>query len=269
MKNYKVYQDGVSVATLDPDVFEHEITSGLTAGNVYKITITAVTDVGEGSHSLPSNLWAVDAPSAPSFSITATTRDSCTISWSAVTAPTNSVINGYVIQMDDGRGNDLEVVYDGSSNPSVLEYTVTGLEKQLTYTVTGYAVNKAGIGASATSTTCFTAAIPGQPGTPQLVSSSDSNIQVSWEPAYDNGGSPIKEYQLYQDLVEGLGSANVESWTMIFNGDALSYDWTGPTALKEYKFRVRAVSDQNLESQYSSIASFVAADVPAQIAFPS
>lgn len=58
----------------------------------------------------------------------------------------------------------------------------------------GYAVNKAGNGANSTVITCFTATIPGQPGTPRLVSSSTTNIEVAWDPAYDDGGSPLKQY---------------------------------------------------------------------------
>jgi len=264
LSNYKVYVDGVLEATVSADVLSYSLTS-VTAGNSYKITITAVTDVGEGIESLPATFWAVDVPTGPTFTVTGTTRDSCTFTWSSVAAPTNSVINGYVLLMDNGAGSEFSVAYNGATNPSVLEYTVEGLEKQLTYTVTGYAVNKAGNGVNATETTCFTAASPGQPGTPQWISSSDTHIEVDWEPAYDNGGSPLKEYQLYYDLIEGTGSANVETWTLIYNGDATTYTWSSPTALANYKFKVRAVSDQNLESSYSSIATFIAADVPDQI----
>jgi hypothetical protein len=60
--------------------------------------------------------------------------------------------------------------------------------------------------------TCYTVTIPGQPGKPQLVTSDSSSIQVSWEPAYDDGGSPIKSYQLEIDEVEGLDAPNEENW---------------------------------------------------------
>jgi hypothetical protein len=36
----------------------------------------------------------------------------------------------------------------------------------------------------------------------------------------------------------------------------------------KYKFRVMAVSEQNLQSKYSKIASFYAASLPATITFP-
>jgi len=67
------------------------------------------------------------------------------------------------------------------------------------------AFNKAGSGANSTIITCYTATIPGQPGSPQLVSSSATQITVKWQPAYDDGGSPISFYELSMDKIEGLG----------------------------------------------------------------
>ena len=60
--------------------------------------------------------------------------------------------------------------------------------------------------------------VPGQPGAPKLVTSTASSIEVSWTPAYDDGGSPILEYQLEMDPVEGLGGAKIEDWQNIFTG---------------------------------------------------
>jgi len=70
--------------------------------------------------------------------------------------------------------------------------------------------------------TCFTVTIPNQPGIPQLVRSSDFSIQIKWGPAYDDGGSPIKEYQVEMDEVEGIGFANIEEWENVFTGAALT-----------------------------------------------
>ena len=86
--------------------------------------------------------------------------------------------------------------------------------------------NKAGSGANSTFVTCYTVTVPGQPGKPQLVSSSSSQITVEWQPAYDDGGSPIKFYQLEMFLVEGLGLANVRNWVVKFTGPALTYSVT-------------------------------------------
>ena len=47
-----------------------------------------------------------------------------------------------------------------------------------------------------------------------MVTSSHTHIELRWDPAYDDGGSPIKEYHLYMDAVEGLASPNVENWVL-------------------------------------------------------
>lgn len=86
------------------------------------------------------------------------------------------------------------MAYDGTSTPSQISYTVQGLTSRTTYRLKVYGINKAGDGVKSDIITCFTATVPGQPGTPELVSSTATSIKVKWAPAYDDGGSPIKEY---------------------------------------------------------------------------
>ena len=84
-------------------------------------------------------------------------------------------------------------------------------------------MNKSGEGSYSDTITCYTVSVPGQPGTPRMVTSSATSIELVWEPAYEDGGSPILEYQLEMDEVEGIGASNIESWTSIFTGHALTY----------------------------------------------
>lgn len=67
---------------------------------------------------------------------------------------------------------------------------------QTTYRLKAYAINKSGNGVYSDIITCYTATIPDQPGRPTLVASTSTSITVAWEPAFDNGGSPILEYIL-------------------------------------------------------------------------
>jgi hypothetical protein len=46
--------------------------------------------------------------------------------------------------IDNGKGGDFIVAYDGSLNPSKFDYSIEGLEAQTTYQIMGYAINKAG-----------------------------------------------------------------------------------------------------------------------------
>ena len=75
--------------------------------------------------------------------------------------PTNSLITGYVMLIDDGRDGDYHIAYNGINNPSVLTYNIQNLKPQTTYKIIGYAVNKAGHGTNSTAITCYTATIPG------------------------------------------------------------------------------------------------------------
>jgi hypothetical protein len=89
-----------------------------------------------------------------------------------------------------------------------------------------------------------------------------------WEPAYDDGGSPIKEYRLFVDKVEGVAAANIERWDLVYSGTDLRYNLaTGLTAAAAYRFKVRAVSEQYLESPFSSVSVFYAAALPPTLAF--
>ena len=70
------------------------------------------------------------------------------------------------------------------------------------------------------------------------------------------------------DEVEGREVANIESWDLVYTGDALSYDVTsGLTATKAYRFRVKSKSEYLIESPFSSVSIFYAAALPSQIVF--
>lgn len=103
-----------------------------------------------------------------------------------------------------------------------------------------------------------------------MVTSSATHIELRWDPAYDDGGSPIEEYQLYMDQVEGVGEANVENWVLQFAGKALTYTvTTGLTPKKSYRFKVLAKNEYDILSQYSDITEWIAAALPAKITFPA
>jgi hypothetical protein len=100
-------------------------------------------------------------PSAPVLTLTDTSRDSCTVEWTSVTPPTNSLITGYQVLIDDGLDGEYSVGYDGNGNPSKVNAVVTGLNSRTTYRLTVLAKNKAGSGSESEVITCFTVTIPG------------------------------------------------------------------------------------------------------------
>ncbi len=264
---YHVYQDSVKIASVDATVYEYEVTSGLTAGTGYTFAISAETDIGEGLKSHSKTFYAVDIPSVPTLSVTASTRDTCTITWSEVSPPANTVIQGYVLMINDGLESDTySIAYNGQHNPATFKAVVEGLSARRNYKVKGYAINKAGSGTESSTVTCYTSAPPGQPGRPKLISSTTDSIQVEWEPAFEDGGTTISQYQLYYDEVEGANVANSENWVLAVNSNVLTYNITGLTATKLYRLKVRAKSGNIVAGDYSPIAQLYAASVPDQIA---
>lgn len=225
LDSFKIYKDKtVLIDTVDASQLSY--TYSTTSGEVYHISISSVSEIGEGAQSNPLTIWAINLPSAPTLSLTDTSRDTCSISWTAVVPPSNSLITGYIVLIDDGLDGDFVIGYNGAGNPSAREATIEGLSSRTTYRLKVYATNKAGLGAVSDEITCFTVTIPNQPGRPQLVTSTSSSIKVEWEPAFDDGGSPIAEYQLEMDEVEGIGEANIETWVNVFSGAALTYTVT-------------------------------------------
>ena len=125
---YKIYANGDLVTTVSPQTLSHTLDT-VTQGNSYIVAISAFSIIGEGAKSLDSLFWAIDTPTAPILSVLKTSRDSCTMSWTAVPPPAFSLITGYILMIDDGLGGDFTVAYDGSVNPSLQVFTVENLRQ--------------------------------------------------------------------------------------------------------------------------------------------
>ena len=66
LTNYRVYSNGSLVVTLPASTLSYEYT-GVTAGQSYSVTVSAVSLVGEGDQSNPAVIWAIDLADAPTF----------------------------------------------------------------------------------------------------------------------------------------------------------------------------------------------------------
>ena len=124
---YKIFDHDTEIATVTADFLEYTYTS-VSPGGSYLISIQTVSLIGESEiRSLASLIWAIETPSAPVIEVTDTTRDSCSVSWTPLAPPTGSLINGYVILIDDGLAGPFRVAYDGHTNPSTFDATIFGL----------------------------------------------------------------------------------------------------------------------------------------------
>ena len=121
--------------------------------------------------------------------------------------------------------------------------------------------NKGGNSADSTTVTCIPAGKPGQPGTPRLVASSASMIQLQWDGA-SSGGLPITGYNLYNQPQSTGSLATPNTWTLIYQGTSLTATHnTGLTAGQSYSYKVQAVNAEN-QGVFSNIATFTAGSVP-------
>ena len=163
---------------------------------------------------------------------------------------------------DNYAGNGYATGCDYTNNPSQVSCTISSLQTGIKIAIKSNAMNKGGKSADSTIVYCIPVGKPGQPGTPKLVASSSSSIQVKWDGASSTGGVPITGYTLFYDAVEASPAASVESWVQAYQGVALTATISaGLTAGMSYRFKVQAINSVN-SGLFSSIASFVAGSVP-------
>ena len=126
LDGYYVYEASNLIGTVDADTLEFAH-SAVAAGTSYSISIAAFSAIGEGAKSNPLTIWAINVPDAPTLTLTDTSRDSCSVQWTTVTPPANSLITGYVLEVDDGLDGEYSIAYNGRDNPSTTSYTAEGL----------------------------------------------------------------------------------------------------------------------------------------------
>jgi hypothetical protein len=95
LTSYNIYSGNTLVGTVIPQILQYTLSVGIVAGQSYQITVSAVSVIGEGPRSNPIIIWAIDVPSSSVLTLTDTSRDTCSVSWTPVSPPANSLITGY------------------------------------------------------------------------------------------------------------------------------------------------------------------------------
>ena len=180
-------------------------TDAIAAGIIYKFKYLAINDYGSSDFSDEVEAGVSDFPDAPAAP-TKVEEDSgetfITLSWTSVADPLLPVI-GYILNIDDGFGGDKTVLYDGSNQPNVLQYTASGLITGLTYTFTVQAVNYNGLGDESAEASFIICVDPFGFDAPYLISSTETTLTVGWKAPSSNGGCQVKSYYLYMN--DGAG----------------------------------------------------------------
>jgi len=166
-------------------------------GTTYYFKVTAVTRAGEGPGA-DTEAVPVTTPGAVAGLTATADVAQVTLSWTAPTSDGGAPITGYHLYVGttaDFRGASPLATLTGTV------VTVTGLAGGTTYYFRVAAVNRAGEGPGAD-----TQAVPvTTPGAPASLTATpgDSRVTLSWAAPASDGGSPVREYIVYQGTSSG------------------------------------------------------------------
>ena len=162
------------------------VITGLTNGQGYSFTVTAVNAIGKSETSTASgSVTPATTPSAPTITSASVSGGAATIAFNAPSSNGGSAITSYVVLSSPGG-----LTATGSTSPIVVPGLVTGQPYQFTV----YAVNSVGNGDTSTLSQVLVSAL--KPDAPISVSAVAGNetATVSFSPPVSNGGSAITSY---------------------------------------------------------------------------
>lgn len=202
-----------------------------------------------------------DQPAAPFKVELESTLTSITVGWVKSTDVYGIATSGYYLYSDLGDGGDLELIYDGSTKPNTLKYTVGGLTTGLSYLFTVSALNVNGESDMSDTVEIFACLKPSNLDTPTKVTSSTTSITIAWEEPDDNG-CPIQSYSIYRDdgasgsIDTEVDSANVRNKPSLREYEITGLSPSGST----FRFRVYATNAAGTVESYP--LSVILASVP-------
>lgn len=92
-----------------------------------------------------------------------------------------------------------ETVYDGSTNPDLLQTTVTGLQTGELYKFRAYAVNFNGKSDPSPDYQVYACGLPSFFDKPNFIESTETSITIDWKSPLNDGGCPVFDYGVYRD----------------------------------------------------------------------
>jgi predicted phage tail protein len=175
--------------------------------------------IGESATVSATPLAPVTVPSAPKDVVSVAGNGSAMLSWTAPSSNGGAPIDYYVVYLN---GAD-------TAHVTGTQYEVRGLTNGVSYHLSVAAHNSAGTGPSSNvvvATPLKPATVPGVP-TQLVATPGDGQVQLSWRPPANDGGSAVLGYRLYwsQDpngkftLIPISGTSYLQSGL----GDGLTY----------------------------------------------
>jgi titin len=238
------YTTLVSNTVTTATTYQH---TSLTTGTKYTYKVSAINSVGTGAASsetsaTPTSTSAASAPGPPSaLTATAVSGTEVRLSWSPPANTGGSAITGYKIEFMTSSGSYTTLVANTASTTTA--YSHAGLTSGQLYLYRVSAINAIGTSnpspeASVTPTASAQAAtktVPDAPTGLTAIAVSGTQVNLSWSPPTNTGGSDITGYK-----VESRAGAG--SYTTLANTATTTYSHTGLTTGTLYSYRVYATT---------------------------
>ena len=223
---------------------------GLTNGQAYYYTVSAVNAAGEGAYSNEAYSTPATVPSAPTTSSPISGNAQIVLTWTAPNSNGGSAISGYKIYRGSAAGGETLL----SSLGNVLTFTNTGLTNGQTYYYKVSAVNSVGEGLQSNEVSSTPMAPPSAP-TSLVASAGNAQVTLTWAAPSSNGGVAVRNYNVYRGTAAGSETLQVSL------GNVLTFTDTGLTNGQTYFYKVSAMNSVG-EGPLSSEASSTPATVP-------
>jgi len=229
--------------------------TGLTTGEEYTFVVKARYNIGTSSavsdsatatptlDSKPPSKYTLSTP-PQSLTATAVSPIQIDLSWNYPIDDGGTPITGYRIDVKVGNTNYITLVQDTDSSSRTYSHLNLVTDTQYSYKV--YAINPAGTSSASNEASAIpsTSSSPPQPdekpGPPRSLLAtafSSTQINLSWQPPSDDGGSPITGYKI--EVKEGNGGYTVLSPNI---GKNTLYTHTGLSAGTNYQYKVYAIN---------------------------
>ncbi len=225
--------------------------TGLTSGVNYRVQVRAANSGGDGPWSTVLTLQPKhERPNAPG-NISVTPSDgTLTVKWTTAPAKAGVTVAGYkvgYIRSDDPGYTDLNNWTTSERIPSdTLEFTITGLQNGVKYTIDAYSISSVGRTSPPPATLPLDSPgrAPAALGRLKRISTHESSIFISWIGPSDNGGHTVTSYDIHYHPTSD--PTNVVKRSEIARDIALgpsagNNEWVGNlTPHVEYTIQVRA-----------------------------
>lgn len=176
----------------------YDITAGLTLAKIYSFKIRAVNAKGNSEFSdiVSAAVGRIsDTPSAPTLNKVTSNRTHTVIQWVEGTS-TDIPVLGYRLYSDNKGNEEYELIFDGTGQPNILDYTHGPLSTGDQYNYKLEVLNYNGPSAKSASLKVQVCEKPQGFESLEVISTSKILIKLSWKSPLDNGGCIISGYTL-------------------------------------------------------------------------